>query len=77
MAEENLHERIDALADEEQELRRRGDLTDENRARLSELQVSLDRAWDLLRQRDALREAGEDPGRAKERDAGTIEGYLN
>lgn len=77
MADEDLHERIDALAREEQSLRRSGDLTDEDRARLSQLEVSLDRAWDLLRQRDALREAGEDPGQAKERDAGTVEGYLN
>ena len=39
--------------------------------------MGLDRCWDLLRQRRALREFGRDPGEASERDEGTVEGYLN
>jgi len=77
MADEKLHTRIDELAREETELRRRGDLTDADRQRLADLQVQLDQSWDLLRQREALRENGGDPDSAKERDAGTVEGYLN
>lgn len=77
MTDEQLHDRIDGLAHEEQELRRRGDLTDAERGRLQELEVSLDRAWDLLRQRDALRDAGADPAQARERPASTVEGYLS
>jgi hypothetical protein len=39
--------------------------------------VELDRLWDLLRQRRALRSAGADPDEASERDADTVEGYLS
>ena len=38
--------------------------------------VELDRCWDLLRQRRALRSAGADPDAAAARDAGTVEQYL-
>ena len=52
-----------------------GDLEDERRARLESLEVALDQCWDLLRQRRALREFGEDPERAHARDATTVERY--
>ncbi len=32
--------------------------------------------WDLLRQRRAKRNAGQDPETAEQRSAGTVEGYL-
>jgi hypothetical protein len=51
-------------------------VTDEDRARLAALEVSLDRVWDLLRQRQARRDAGIDPAQAEERSANTVEGYL-
>jgi hypothetical protein len=35
----------------------------------------LDQCWDLLRQRRARREFGENPDDAKERDVGTVERY--
>jgi hypothetical protein len=38
--------------------------------------VDLDRCWDLLRQRRALRSAGGDPDEAAARDERTVEGYL-
>jgi len=79
--DKDLHGRITGLAEEEHALRRahaQGEgLTDMERIRLQQLEVELDRAWDLLRQRDALRTAGLDPSAARERDAATVEGYLS
>jgi Protein of unknown function (DUF2630) len=43
--------------------------------RLEEIRVELDRLWDLKRQRQALKDAGEPAGWASERDAETVEGY--
>jgi hypothetical protein len=48
----------------------------EDRSRLSAVEVELDRCWDLLRQRRALRETGRNPDQAEARDAGTVENYL-
>jgi Protein of unknown function (DUF2630) len=42
---------------------------------LSSLDVEIDRHWDLLRQRRALRRTGQDPGAAVLRPPGTVEGY--
>ncbi len=79
--DEDLHSRISALAREERALLQahaRGEgLTGIERMRLQQLEVELDRVWDLLRQRDALRTAGLDPTAATERDAATVEGYLS
>jgi len=69
-----IQERIEQLVAEEQELRGGG--SGEGAAeRLEELRVQLDRLWDLLRQRRAREEFGEDPEFVHERDAGTVEGY--
>ncbi len=43
--------------------------------RLGEVDVEIDRLWDLIRQRRARRRAGEDPDGASLRPAGTVEGY--
>ncbi len=48
---------------------------DEEHERLRRAEVELDRCWDLLRQRDARREFGDDPDNAAVRDAGTVENY--
>ena len=45
------------------------------RDRLAGLERELDQCWDLLRQRRALSEAGEDPGGARVRPSSTVEGY--
>jgi Protein of unknown function (DUF2630) len=72
-----IRRRIDELATEEHALRSSGHaITEAERARLHELEVTLDRTWDLLRQRQARREAGQDPEGARERPAGVVEGYL-
>jgi hypothetical protein len=39
------------------------------------VRIELDRLWDYLRQRRALRDAGQDPDGAALRDAGTVERY--
>jgi hypothetical protein len=71
--------RIDELVREEESLLHRHEgeagLSTEEEARLGELKVQLDQAWDYLRQRRALRQYGEDPDEASPRDAGTVEGY--
>jgi hypothetical protein len=82
MSDESIAARIERLVDEEHELRtrERADAANEealesNRDRLRSVEVELDRCWDLLRQRRALRDAGADPEGAQVRDAGTVEGY--
>ena len=79
MAEQDpILERIQRLADEEHELRERegrDPLAEQERLRLSEVEVELDQAWDLLRQRRARREAGQDPDAASPRDIDTVENY--
>jgi hypothetical protein len=47
----------------------------EDQQRLSALKVELDQCWDLLRQRRALREFGEDPDKAKVRPKNIVENY--
>jgi hypothetical protein len=63
---------------EERELWEResaGNASDADRQRLQQLRVSLDRCWDLLRQRRALRGAGLDPEDATVRDPSVVESY--
>ena len=75
-----LH-RIDELVSEEHELRAKLGSSDsdhaEERNRLQQVQTELDRAWDLLRQRRAKREFGEDPESAQARSADVVERYWN
>jgi hypothetical protein len=66
---------IDRLVKEEERLYGRSELTNDDRERLSELKVELDQCWDLLRQRRALREFGNDPDKAKVRPARIVENY--
>jgi hypothetical protein len=66
---------IDRLVKEEEHLYAKGELTSEDRTRLGEIKVQLDQCWDLLRQRRALREFGEDPDKAKVRPANIVENY--
>jgi predicted nuclease with TOPRIM domain len=79
--DKTLLHRIDELVAEEHELRTKhaaGDVsTEEERTRLQALEVELDQVWDLLRQRRAKREFGEDPEAAEPRSPETVEGYLN
>jgi uncharacterized protein DUF2630 len=77
----NILAQVHELVAEEKELRAKLqhheiDETEEHR-RLRSLEVQLDQAWDLLRQRRALRESGQDPDQASLRPEGEVEGYLN
>jgi hypothetical protein len=78
MDDQQIHDQIEKLVAEEQELFERGageglDQTEHNR--LESIRVSLDQCWDLLRQRRALREAGYDPEAASLRDPEVVERY--
>ncbi|HET7417340.1 MAG TPA: DUF2630 family protein [Solirubrobacterales bacterium] len=78
MDDQQVLERIDQLVQEEEALLHRHEgegLDDDEHARLEELRVQLDKAYDYLRQRRALRRAGDDPDDASMRDGGTVESY--
>ena len=70
-----IHELVDAEHKLENTGARRGGLDDEEQATLDELTVQLDQCWDLLRQRRARRNAGEDPDTATVRDERIVENY--
>lgn len=80
MADDDVLSNIQQLAEEEHGLLERhhapgeGLSADEHR-RLEEVQVRLDQCWDLLRQRRARRQYGEDPSEANARDESTVERY--
>ena len=66
---------IEHLVAEEKHLYAEKDMTDDQRKRLAAINVELDRCWDLLRQRRALREFGRDPDEADVRPAKVVENY--
>jgi hypothetical protein len=69
---------IDKLVAEEHQLERdHGDreLSDDERERMNRIEVELDRCWDLLRQRRARRNAGQDPGDVQVRPGEVVEHY--
>lgn len=70
-----VRDRIASLVDEEHALYARFDRTPEEQERLRRIQVELDQSWDLLRQRRALREFGDDPDNAKVRPEDVVESY--
>lgn len=83
MSDETITARIERLVSEEHGLRTReqsdnmnDDALEADQQRLREVEVELDRCWDLLRQRRALRDAGADPDEAHVRDPDTVERYL-
>jgi hypothetical protein len=79
MDDQDIVQQIGELAAEEQRLEEAhvGEGLDPTElARKRELEVTLDKLWDVLRQRRAKRHAGQDPDSAQERSADTVEGYL-
>ncbi len=70
---------IGALVDEEHRLHAKAGpgepLTEDDEARLRDLEVRLDQCWDLLRQRRARREYGLDPDAASVRSGDVVEHY--
>ncbi len=80
MDDQAVLSRIDELVQEEERLlhaHENDGLSSEERARMEEIKVQLDKAWDFLRQRRALRQYGENPDEASMRDGGTVEDYGN
>jgi hypothetical protein len=83
MSDETIAARIERLVAEEQDLRsreqadsQRTEQLEDDKGRLEEVRIELDRCWDLLRQRRAREEFGQDPDEAEARDANTVERYL-
>ena len=66
---------IEKLVTEEHKLFNQGALSEEDNSRLAKIQVELDQCWDLLRQRRARREFGQDPKGAHVRPAKVVENY--
>ena len=66
---------IEELVAEEQKLYAQGSISDKEKTRLDQINVELDRCWDLLRQRRGLREFGRNPDDAEVRPAKTVENY--
>jgi len=83
--DEQVQARIEELEQEERRLRHdeseaadgeRREQVAADAKRLEAVRIELDQLWDYLRQRRALRDAGQDPDGAQMRDAGTVERYL-
>jgi hypothetical protein len=68
----DLYAQIKALVDEEHSLVG----TDHAAERRQQIEEQLDQCWDLLRQRQARREFGENPDDAKARPVDEVEHYL-
>jgi hypothetical protein len=78
MDDAQIVQRIRELADEEhalEEAHTGKGLSRDELARLRATEVALDQCWDLLRQRRARRNAGQDPDEAAVRSEGVVEGY--
>ena len=80
MDDKTVLSRIHGLVEEEHQLRQqlgKGQISsDEEHARLKELEEALDQCWDLLRRRRAAREAGHDPNSEQAHSVSEVEGYL-
>jgi uncharacterized protein YjaG (DUF416 family) len=66
---------IKQLTEKEEHLYGKSDLSDQEVKDLHTVKSELDQYWDLLRQRRAFRDAGDDPNRAEMRSSDTIENY--
>jgi len=79
MDDEQIHRTIEELVAEEHRLwedEARGGDAEADAKRLAEVKISLDRCWDLLRQRRAYEESSLDPDAARVRDETVVENYL-
>jgi Protein of unknown function (DUF2630) len=75
MKDDSISKRIGKLIDEEHRLYQKGAIRDQDRSELKALEVELDQCWDLLRQRRAKREFGDNPDDAEVRGPEIVEGY--
>lgn len=75
MDDQSILHRIQHLVDEEHRLDNQTAHSPEDREHHQAIRVELDQCWDLLRQRRAKREFGEDPDEASVRPADVVENY--
>lgn len=78
MTDEQIQRAIEELVAEEHRLwddQARGDHSGTDAERLATVKVTLDRYWDLLRQRRAYEEHALDADAARVRDASVVENY--
>lgn len=73
--DETVLNKIQSLVHEEQHLFGHNQLSDGDQVRLEQIRVELDQCWDLLRQRRARREFGQNPDGAEIRPASVVERY--
>ncbi|MET3805432.1 hypothetical protein ABIB25_002433 [Nakamurella sp. UYEF19] len=80
MTEHDILGTVRSLVDQEHQLRAKrlaGEIDSQaEHAELQSLEEALDQCWDLLRQRRAKTEFGENPEDAAARPVKTVEGYL-
>ncbi|MFD2416075.1 DUF2630 family protein [Amycolatopsis pigmentata] len=78
MADKDIITTVDKLIAEEHQLRGRavgGGLGEDEQTRIRQIEEQLDQCWDLLRQRRARREFGENPEASEPRPVGEVESY--
>ncbi len=75
MSDKEVMDKIKALLETEHRLYSKNGLSVEERKEVEKLQLELDRYWDLLRQRRALQEYGDNPDKANLRGTDTVENY--
>ena len=73
--DQSVLKHIKGLAAEEHRLFEQDSLAEADAAKLKKIEVELDQCWDLLRQRQARRAAGQDPSQARVRPPGIVENY--
>lgn len=74
----DIQQRISELVERERELRDPAGPAEgaaEHAGELRRIEEQLDQCWDLLRQRRAKRDAGENPDEAQPRSVAEVEGY--
>ncbi len=80
MTDEEILDQIHDLVAQERKLREERASQqlsqDQEQEQVRRLEVALDQCWDLLRQRRAREEFGEDPSLAQVRPPGEVEGYI-
>jgi hypothetical protein len=75
--DQQILSRVHDLVAEEHRLREQtGGLGEDERERLAAIERDLDQCWDVLRQRRARREFGENPDDAAVRPQVEVEGYI-
>ena len=76
MSDTSILHHIGALMDEEHRLQNDPAKSADAHQRIKHIEEQLDQCWDLLRQRRARREFGQNPEGAAVRDVKTVEGYI-